>query len=85
MGGSVHIVKKLPASKETGLELNADKTKYKVMSPDHYAGRSHNIKIQNSSVKRVEQFKYLGTTITNKHYTQEDIKGKLKSGNFCYH
>jgi hypothetical protein len=56
-----------------------------VMSGDQNAGRGHNIKIQNSSLERVEQFKHLGTTITYKHYTQEEIKGRLKSGNFCYH
>ena len=28
--------------KETGLEVNADKTNYKVMSRDQNAGRSHN-------------------------------------------
>ena len=37
LGGSVHIVKEnaealLVASKETGLEVNADTTKYMVMS-----------------------------------------------------
>jgi len=37
MGGSVHIIKEkakasLVPSKETGLEINADKTKYMVMS-----------------------------------------------------
>jgi hypothetical protein len=38
LGGSVHTMKKnrglLPASKETGLEVNADKTKNIVMSRD---------------------------------------------------
>jgi hypothetical protein len=43
------------------------------------------MKVQNSSLERVEQFKRLGTTKTNKHYTQEEIKGRLKSGNFCSH
>jgi len=37
LGGSVHIIKKntkalVVASKENGLEVNADKTKYRVMS-----------------------------------------------------
>jgi hypothetical protein len=31
-------------NKENGLEENADKTKYMVMSRDQNAGRSHNIK-----------------------------------------
>jgi len=33
------------ASKETGLEVNADETKYMVMSGDQTAGRSHSMKI----------------------------------------
>ena len=74
--GSVHIIRKVVDSKETGLEVNADKNKYMVMSREHFARRSHNIKIHNSSLERVEQFKYLGATLTNKNYTQEEIKGR---------
>jgi len=33
----------------------------------------------------VEEFKYLGTTLTNKNSIQEEIKSRLKSGNACYH
>jgi len=50
------------ASKEIGLELNADKTKYIVMSQDQIAGQSHNMKIYNRSFEMVEEIKYLGTT-----------------------
>jgi hypothetical protein len=46
--------------KGIGLEVNACKTKYTVMSRDQYAGRSHNIKTNNSLFERVKQFKYLG-------------------------
>jgi hypothetical protein len=46
------------ASKEIGLEVNADKTKYTVMSRDQTAGRSHSMKIDNSSFERVEEFRY---------------------------
>ena len=53
------------ASKESGLEVNADKTKYVVMSRVQNAGRSHSIQIDNGSIERVEQFKYLGKTLTN--------------------
>jgi len=65
--------------------VNADKTKYMVMSPDQNAGRSHNIKIDNSSFDKVEVFKYLGTTLTNQNSIQEEIKKRPKSGNACYH
>jgi len=33
----------------------------------------------------VEEFKYLGTTLTNKNSIQEEIKWRLKAGNACYH
>ena len=51
MAGSLHTVEKkkayslVVASKKTGLEGNADSTKFMVMSRDLEAGRSHNIKI----------------------------------------
>ena len=73
------------AIRETGLEVNVDKTKYMVMSRDQNAGRCHNIKIDNSSFERVEQFKYLGTTLTNQNSIQEKIKSRLKLGNACCH
>jgi len=72
------------ASKEIGLEVNADKTKYVVMFRNQNAGRSHSIKYDNSSFERVKEFKYLGTTLTNQNSTQEEIKSRLKSGNSCY-
>jgi hypothetical protein len=52
------------ASKETGLEVNAGKTKYIVMSRDQNEGRSQNIKTDNSFFERVEHFKYLATNLT---------------------
>jgi hypothetical protein len=56
-----------------------------VMSRDQNAGQNYNIKIDNKSFERVEQFQYLGTTLTNRNSIQEEIKNKLKSGNACYH
>jgi hypothetical protein len=31
------------------------------------------------------QFRYLGTTVTNQNLIQEENKGRLNSGNVCYH
>jgi hypothetical protein len=73
------------AIKATGLEVNADKTKYMVRSRDQNAGRSFNIKIDNSSFEMVEEFIYLGTTLTNKNSIQEEIKRRLKSSTACFH
>jgi len=62
---------------------NADKTKYRIMSRDQNAGRSYNMKIYNSSTDRVEEFKYLGTTLTNRNSIQEEITSRLRLGNAC--
>ena len=69
------------ANKEIGLELNANKTKYMVMSRDQNAGRSHNTKSDNSSFQRVEEVRYLGTALTNQNSIQEKINSRYKSGN----
>jgi len=56
-----------------------------VRSRDQNAGRSHNIKTNNSYFDMVEEFMYLGTTLTNQNSIQEEIKSRLKPGNACYH
>jgi len=90
LGGSVHTLKEnaealVVATKESGLEVNADETKYMIMSRDQNAGRNHSMKVDNSSIARVEEFKYLGTTLTNQNYMQEEINSRLKLGNACYY
>ena len=90
MGGGVHTKKKnakalVVDSKENGLEVNADKTKYMVMSRDQNAGRSRGVKTDNNLCAMVEEFKYLGTTLTSQNSIQEEIRGRLKSGNPYYH
>ena len=82
LGGSVQTITKntqtlVAISKEIGLEVNPDKIEYMVMSNDQNAGQSHNIKIDNSSSERVEEFKYLGTTLTHQNSVQEEIKSRL--------
>jgi hypothetical protein len=42
------------------------------------------VKIDNSSIGRVEEFKYFGTTLTDQNSIQEEIKNRLKLGNACY-
>ena len=55
------------------------------MSGDQNAVRSHNIKNENTSFERVEEFIYFVTTLTDQNYIQGEIKSKLKSGKACYH
>jgi hypothetical protein len=71
------------ASKETGLDVNADKTKYMVMSLGQNAGRIHNMKTENRLFEMVEEFKYLGTNLTTQNSIQEKIKSTLNSGMFA--
>jgi len=50
------------------------------------AGRIiHSVRIDNSTFERKEEFKYLGTTLTNQNSIPEEIKSRLRSGNACYH
>jgi hypothetical protein len=87
LGRSVHTIKKnvealVVASKEIGLEVNADKPIYYiVMSQDQNAGRSNKLKTDKSSFEMVEEFTCLRKNLTNQNSVQEEIKSSLKLGN----
>jgi len=42
-----------------------------VMAQDQNDGRIHSVWIDNSTFERVEEFKYLGATLTNQNYIPE--------------
>ena len=76
MGKSVHTVNKNPetfvvASKEIGVEVNADKTKYMVMSRDQNARRTHDVKTDN-------KFLWKGGTV--QIFGNKPSESKLYSG-----
>jgi hypothetical protein len=71
-------------SKETGLQVNSDKTKYLVMSRDQNAGRTHIITTDIYSFECLEEFRFLETTLTNQNSIQQGNKCRLKSGNAHY-
>jgi len=56
-----------------------------VMCRDKNAERIHSVRNDNSTFERVEEFKYLGTTLTNQNSIAEEIKSKLRSGNARNH
>jgi hypothetical protein len=90
LGDNINIIKKntqtiIDSSKEVGLEVNTEKTKYMLLSHHQNAGQNHDIKIGNRCFKNVEQFRCLRTTITNNNLIQEKIKRRLNSVNACYH
>jgi len=74
LGGSVHTIQEnaealVVAGREIGLDENADKTKYMVMSRDQHAGRSHSIKTDNSSLKGCNSSNIWNNLNTSKFYS----------------
>ena len=70
LGGGTHTLQEkaealLAATREIGLEVSTDKTKYMVMSRVQNAGRIQSVRIDNNTFEMVEGFKYLGKTSTN--------------------
>jgi hypothetical protein len=89
LGDSVNTIKEntetlLEAGGDVGLEINAEKTKYMIMSRHPNSGQNQNIRIVNESFENVVEFKYLGTTLTNQNDIHDEIKSKLNSGNAYY-
>jgi hypothetical protein len=90
LGDSVNTIKEnsetlLQASRDIGLEINAEKTKYMIMSRHPNSGKNQNIRIANESFEKVAKFKYLGITLTNQNDIPDEIKNRLNSGNACYY
>jgi hypothetical protein len=72
LGDNIDTTKKstetlIDASKEVGLEVNAEKTKYMLLSRHQNAGQNDIIKIGDSSFENVEKLEYFGTRVTNQN------------------
>jgi hypothetical protein len=74
-------------SKEVGLEVITERTKYMCMllSRHQNVGQTRDMSVANRSLGNVAQFRYLGTTIANQNLIQREIKTRLNSGDICYH
>jgi hypothetical protein len=72
----------IDTSKEVGLEVNTEKTKYMLLSLHQNAEQIHDMKIGNRCFENVAQLRYLGTTTRNQTLIREEIKNL---SNVCYH
>jgi hypothetical protein len=79
LGDNIDTIKKntgtlIDASKEVGLEINVEKTKYMLLPRQWNVGQNRDMKIVNRSFENASQFRYLGMTVTNQNLIQEVIE-----------
>jgi hypothetical protein len=85
LGRDVDVVKKntktpLITSKEIGLEVIAEKTKYMAMFHELIAGKDYSIKLGNKSFESVTKSRCFGTTLTNQKIVfMKKFKKKINS------
>jgi hypothetical protein len=90
LGADVDTIKRnretsTDASKEVGLEINLEKTKYMLVSHHWNAEQGHDLKVANRSYDNVVQFRCVEMAAINQHLIQDKIRKELISDNTCYH
>jgi len=81
LGISVNTIKEitetlLEASRDIGLEINAEKKKHMNMSRHPNSGHIQNIRITYEFFENLAKFKYVGMTVTHQNCIHEEIKNR---------
>ena len=69
----------------SSLEVNTEQTKHVATPHKENEGQNHNIQICNKSPEKLQNFKYLGTMVTNQNYMHEEMTSRFNSGNVCFY
>ena len=73
----------IKTSKDIGLEINFENTKYMIISRHENVIQNQNIVIDNLSFENLKKFRYLGVTVINTNDIREEIKCRINMGNAC--
>jgi hypothetical protein len=89
LGDNIDTIKKnietlIDATKEVGLEINVEETKYMLLSRQQNVGQNWDMKITNRSFENVT-VQIFGDDSNRSNLIQEEIKRRLNFGYACYH